>query len=282
MKANSSNGSLYFCTFADSTLYRSRKRIIKQAANFKLFDFIKFYDESDLDPLFTQKYKHQLNKEVRGYGYWIWKPYILKSLIKEINYGDVIFYADVGCWLNPHGIDRFYDYLDIVRKSESGILAFSIKEDDGAFNLYSFPEYQWTKADLFNFFEVENQADIVESQQIMATCFFIKKTKENEKFINDWMSVFEFDISLVDDSPSKVKNHDGFIEHRHDQSVFSLLAKRRRVDTISYCEIFYPELKRGRIVPNWLKLKKMPILAKRDKDAGFFAKCYKAIKFLFA
>jgi len=32
-------------------------------------------------------------------------------------------------------------------------------------------------------------------------------------------------LELVDDSPSVLPNADGFIENRHDQSVFSLLCK---------------------------------------------------------
>lgn len=39
------------------------------------------------------------------------------------------------------------------------------------------------------------------------------------------VSVFLTDFSLIDDSPSKSENMNGFIEHRHDQSVFSLLFK---------------------------------------------------------
>ena len=39
------------------------------------------------------------------------------------------------------------------------------------------------------------------------------------------VSVFLTDFSLIDDSPSKSENMNGFREHRHDQSVFSLLFK---------------------------------------------------------
>jgi len=48
------------------------------------------------------------------------------------------------------------------------------------------------------------------------------KTRE---LVNRW---YEFccDYHLIDDSPSVVPNLPEFIEHRHDQAVFSLLTKK--------------------------------------------------------
>lgn len=43
--------------------------------------------------------------------------------------------------------------------------------------------------------------------------------------VNEWYEL-GCDYHNIDDSPSILKNIDGFIEHRHDQSIFSLLTKK--------------------------------------------------------
>jgi len=49
--------------------------------------------------------------------------------------------------------------------------------------------------------------------------------QETRDFVNEWYNV-GCDYHNIDDSPSIIKNLDSFIEHRHDQSIFSLLTKK--------------------------------------------------------
>lgn len=51
--------------------------------------------------------------------------------------------------------------------------------------------------------------------------------------VKEWMNVFYNDMHLVDDTPSLIKNSDDFIEHRHDQSIFSILSKLYNAATIN-------------------------------------------------
>ena len=80
------------------------------------------------------------------------------------------------------------------------------------------------------------------------------------------MSAPILDFNLIDDTPSKSKNLKGFIEHRHDQAVFSILCKINSVDTLSAYEYWYPSKSKGK--PDWSILKDYPIHAKRDLDYG--------------
>jgi len=52
--------------------------------------------------------------------------------------------------------------------------------------------------------------------------FICKKTRD---LVNEWYSV-ACKYNLIDDSPSIKPNAEGFKEHRHDQSIFSLLTKK--------------------------------------------------------
>ena len=59
--------------------------------------------------------------------------------------------------------------------------------------------------------------------QAGAILFFINdKTK---KLVNRWYELSS-NYHLIDDSPSINKNIDKFKQHRHDQSIFSLLTKK--------------------------------------------------------
>ena len=50
----------------------------------------------DLDKRFVERNKNILNKK-RGAGYWLWKPYvILKALLENADWGDLIIYIDAG------------------------------------------------------------------------------------------------------------------------------------------------------------------------------------------
>jgi hypothetical protein len=48
---------------------------------------------------------------------------------------------------------------------------------------------------------------------------------ETRHLVNEWYEL-GCDYHNIDDSPSVLKNIDGFIDHRHDQSVLSLILKK--------------------------------------------------------
>ena len=73
--------------------------------------------------------------------------------------------------------------------------------------------------------------------------------------------------NLIDDSKSYLDNHKKFVEHRHDQSAFSLICKKKGVYSISSAECEWAEIKNKRI---WRHLEYFPIHARRDKKYNIF------------
>ena len=86
--------------------------------------------------------------------------------------------------------------------------------------------------------------------------------------LRKWIEIIDADFSLIDDTPSKSPNTPDFIEHRHDQAIFSILCKLNNVYTLSAFEYWYPKWNSRR--PDWRALKYMPIHAKRDLDYGVY------------
>ncbi|MBD1173957.1 hypothetical protein IDH32_01040 [Pelagibacterales bacterium SAG-MED01] len=265
------NKKITLFAFASQDLYRSANRLKEQAQSSNYYDEIKVLSPKNFDDEMVKKF--DLIKDVgkkRGYGYWFWKPIFLMKIMKEVNFGDIIHYIDVGCHIQNKN-SKFYEYLDLLIKSENFILPFQYHLDNTEFPkdiLFSKrEEFKYTKADLLDNFEFLNNKNITHSPQFWAGSFFIKKQEETENFIREWIEVFDKKFNLIDDSDSVLSNLKGFINNRHDQSVFSLLCKKYSIKSLSAYECDWGEKNNKR---TWDHNFDNPILAKRDLEYNIF------------
>ena len=215
----------YFVAFADSR-YRSQHRIKLEAIAMNFFDEIIVGDERILEKWYRKKYRTILNGQ--GYGYWQWKPYLVRRVMDRMEEGDFLVYTDAGCTLNPNGIPRLNEYLRITADNPCGILGFDQHRR----------EAEWTKADLFDYFGVLDNPDYLNHGQVAATCFCIQKKFQSQQLIDTWNYIHHNHHYLTTDEPSHLPNDPHFQEHRHDQSVFSLLSLKYNIATLPVEEIF--------------------------------------------
>lgn len=220
---------IYFCSFADSRMLPSLIRIGRQAEEFGIFKNIFLWNEYDFDVEFKGQFQDKLLRGSRGYGYWVWKPYVIQKALKNIPEGTILLYLDAGCHLNKEGMSKFNEYISVVKDSLSGILVSELTND--------YIEKYYTKGDVFDFFKVRDVLSITDTPQRQGGVIFIRKTKENEQMIHDWLSVFYGSFHLVDDTISLCPNFEGFVENRHDQSIWSILTKLRGVNLFSSLEL---------------------------------------------
>lgn len=209
---------IVFVTFANrafsKTLERMKCQITSSEETMHLFDKYYFLTEEDLDRDFMKKLKPWLYR--RGYGYWRWKSYVVSRQFAKLADGDVLVYADAGCDYNPYAIGRLREYIDMAKSSESGIVAFQ----DGCM------EYQRTKGDVIDYFKARKAYNLLNSNQFWGGYFVLVKSKKTTLFVEEWADICTNYPDLVTDKHSTSPNLEGYIEHRHDQSVFSLLAKQ--------------------------------------------------------
>lgn len=263
-----------FLSFASKDMASALLRIEKQATAMGIYDQILVWNQSNLDDGFIRRFQDKLNSNVRGFGYWSWKPQVILQALSKMNDGDILQYTDAGCHLNPNGINRLNEYFDIAANTKNGILAFQGRPPIDSPLLYDgrelpdLTEHKWLKGDLFDYFNVRNLIEVTATPTIGAGIIFIKKCDVSISIIQSWLDVFESNFSLADDSPSRSANFPEFIEHRHDQSIFSILCKINQVQTLSAYEYWYPQI--NSMKPDWHALAKLPIHAKRDKGKGFF------------
>ena len=263
-----------FCAFASPDLKRSSIRLYDQAKKMDFYDEIKILSLKDLNSEGQETVKGFLKKgKKRGFGYWYWKPFMILQLLKEMKENDILHYTDIGCHLIPKNLYRLKKYIDILNETQKGWLGFQYYQLDKN-NNFKYPsreEFKFTKADLLAYFNVLDNAQITHTPQFWAGNFFLKKNDFSEVFLRSWLEVFEQRFDLIDNTPSKEKNFDGFIENRHDQSVYSILCKKNSIFNLSAYECDWAILNKQR---TWEHAKDSPVLAIRDLKYNIFKRFF--------
>ena len=240
---------LHLLMFADNHLsqyglnsYTKKvERIAGQAGDFSLFSQIHVYTAQSLFekfPEFLVKHKDFIESNFnrnnwKGYGYWIWKPFIIWKTLLEIDEGDILLYADSGCELHISGKDRFMEYLNMVRTNPHGNLFFS--HPDLIKN--------WCKMDTVKHFDAEKIVLENDSKQTVAGMLFTTNTEFNRNFFKTYYENC-CNYHIIDDSTSLTPNISTFKEHRHDMSIFSILVQKMfplSVSSVPYIEIYHPD-----------------------------------------
>lgn len=196
--------------------YDAANRLKKELTDINVFDTVIAYTDEYLknDSEFWNKHHNFIANNSRGYGYWIWKPYVILKTFNQMNYGDILVYLDAGCEVvnNPDSVDKMHKLI-----SDTSNISYTSTGHN---------EKKYTKMDLFKYLNVDKNTDIHNSIMHQAGVIIIIKNKHTVAFITEWYNNM-CDYHLVDDSPSILQNDTSFIEHRHDQSIFSLLIKTK-------------------------------------------------------
>ena len=239
------NYNTILVSFADKR-YTTSLKVLDDAT--KEFPFSKklLYTEDNISNDFFKNLRYKIHR--RGFGYWKWKSHIVLRTLETMNYGDILVYSDSGVYWNAVAIDRFKEYLGIVEKN--GILVFQ----------QPFLEKDWTKGDVLEALGAYNNKNIFMSLQLWAGCFMIRKTPHVVDFVKRWDKICNDQYDLITDKRSVKKNLTGFVENRHDQSVFSILVKQIPHIEISWEEVY-------NINDSWYSLNLYPIQGRRILNA---------------
>lgn len=187
----------------------------------KMVDNIYIYSPDNIDTEFRIKNSNILNRP-RGYGYWIWKPYFILKTMDKINTGDIILYLDVGMI----AINDVKYIIDICSGGK-GVLLFENRCGNKSGDIWK--NIHWTKYDCFSMMDC-NSNSCIYGNQVDAAFQVYKKNNMSLLFLNDYMKYCENE-NIVTDIPSIMgKENPEFIEHRHDQSILSLLSIKYNID----------------------------------------------------
>jgi len=181
------------------------------------FDRAWSFGPRDIDSGFYRENRQILSgsrkilSESRGGGYWLWKPYFILRCLKQLKEGDTLFYCDAGAkFIAP--IDPL---VEISQERKMDVLPFQMQ----------LLEKYWTKRDAFLLMNCDTP-QFTESGQRLAAFIFFRRTDFAVEFVAEWLRLAR-DPRLLTGAPNTLglPDYPGFREHRHDQSIFSLLTK---------------------------------------------------------
>lgn len=202
-------------SFANQKYYKSQQLLEKTA--YEIGNVDKVYSYTDVwlkEQEFYNKNKFIFDQP-RGCGYWLWKMYILSEIFyNEPN--SIICYCDSGVSVLK-SLNELFNLTE-----EKNKLVFKVPGDH--------PNKKWTKKDAFILTNCDSQ-EYWNSPQINGAISFWKNTEENILFIKEWLRYCK-DARILTDLPNICgqQNSLEFKDHRHDQSILSLLVKKYNIE----------------------------------------------------
>jgi hypothetical protein len=174
----------------------------------------------DIDPLFKEKNKYILNNN-RGAGYWLWKYYFANKLLNEdeIKKGDILIYSDSKMLF----LNNVKYFIDIIFRDNIDIMTFWKPYMN---DTLIFDEKTWTKRDCFILTKTDEEK-YTHTMQGWGGFYLYKKSEFSNYFFNEALN-YGTDYRIITDSPNECgsPNYNTFKDHRHDQSILSLLSKK--------------------------------------------------------
>lgn len=174
---------------------------------------------------FLAEHGEFVRRNSRGYGYWRWKPLLVKAMLESLPEGAHLYYVDAGCELSRLGSARFAA-LD-HELAGRGVLCFENE----------FREVGWCKREAVEaIFGGWNQA-VMTSRQIQATWFGLRNVAPVRDCIAEW-TARAIQGELITDSHDPWRQHPQFFQHRHDQALWSLVLKKNGVKPLPQEDCF--------------------------------------------
>lgn len=256
---------VFFSFGGGGEVYRQgANRVTAEVLRSEVFDQVHCYTDLDLfgsDEFrdFAVEHGDFVRRSPRGFGYWLWKPYLFLKAFERLEDGDVVVYADAGCEANPdvRFLRQLVDYA-AANKLAIGNVRSPLTRPDSVEYLFEDGElmvdaghdhFTYSKMDLL--LKFPQLQEYFGQQMCGATVIGMCKSAETVALVKAW-----FDLAVaenhhyLDDSPSIAANHPTFVEHRHDQSVFSMLVHaaglHRKCTTLVYLAFIHIRNRSGK------------------------------------
>lgn len=227
---------------------QARSRLYEQARTCRLVKHAEILDANALrveHPTFWAEHADQLQSRVRGFGHWLWKPYLIRSAIETFP-ADIthVLYVDCGSELNhsvPQAQERLVQYAQIA--SDEGLHIMHIP---------STSEAMWTHGAVMQEFGLGESA--IQSEQRSAAYLLLPRDNSARVLVDEWLTWATREdgkwltgLGLPLEGQSSV-----FRGHRHDQALLSCLTKLRGIPS-TVDETYWPSQwsSRGLDYPVW-------------------------------
>lgn len=198
--------------YADKKFRRAQKLNSRTAGQWGA-DRVIEYGPDDIDEAFRRRNKEILDTP-RGGGYYLWKPYFYRKAYDELGEGDYLVYIDSGAVY----INKIQYLIDCMEQEETPLMIFSLERER--------IEKGNTKRDAFVLTGCD-EARYTDTPQSIGGYFVCKKAPEVKAYLDEVLHYAQ-DIRIISDKPNVMglPDYAEFADHRHDQSVISLMSKK--------------------------------------------------------
>jgi len=199
----------YYISFATRNWKNSQQKAEEQAYLYGA-DKVISYGPKDLSQDFVQK-NSKILSNTRGAGYWLWKPFVILKTLNSIQYGDKIIYADSGAYAIDD-LDKIFSLVDY-----RSMALFQLSDQINA---------KWVSKECCEYMKCTSN-EFLNSKQACATFQVYKKTNETIGFVEEYLESCSV-AKVIMDSDNGYDNR--YVEHRHDQSILSCIAFKRKIE----------------------------------------------------
>lgn len=185
----------------------------------KLIDSVKKHDDSFIVRVFSKKEigsefvetnKHILQQS-RGGGCWLWKPYIIRQMLRNINENDILFYIDSKYYFKESFEELFKPLLT------QDLLVWRNKPNEPSYYLKN-----WCKMDVIQKYNIYEKVFKENIEACWAGALVMRKTTQVINMMDEWLAMCCCSDDITD-KPSTIPNSVEYRDHRHDQSLLSIL-----------------------------------------------------------
>ena len=233
-------------TYASRRFRRSQQQLLASARRFGLE--VRPWDHTMLASTDFYRENRSILDLSRGNGYWIWKPFIIQQELSQLAEDDILIYCDAG-------VEIVADVSPLVELAldKRDLLLFAGNVDLTGGGLGDTCG-EWTKRDCFVLMDAD-EPSYHQAQMLDASFLVLRNRGITPELVCEWQEYCSR-AQAVTDQPNAcgLPNLPGFIDHRHDQSVLSLLAVRYGVETFRSASQLgnHMKLEQYRVPGEWL------------------------------
>lgn len=208
-----------FVAYANDAMTFSLHRIGRQARKLGIFDDVILYTPKDLPEYIL---KSPLMQYAYGGGYWAWKPCVIYETLQKYEDDTIVCYVDAGCTLKKRAEwDMFFELM-----REYDTLCFKYRDEMPCWERFGAISTRiecWTKKQSAEFYDsFSGSHDWRYHNKIWGGCLFMKG-KQNA-VLQKWLEIELQHPEVILDPQKDDEQESFFAQHKHDQSLLTVLA----------------------------------------------------------
>lgn len=207
----------FLVSYATERFKAVRHELNQSAWKFGISNILSF-DDDDLHASDYYQYNKSILDETCGAGYWAWKPYFILKAMEQLGDGDILFYCDAGSMF----VDNPAPLIQLAVQQPQGILLFDARP---------LKNRQFTKRDCFVRMDCDKPI-YWNAVKVIATILVVRKCPFVHSFLSEWLHYCQ-DRAAITNDPNQYGRNDlpGYLQHRWDQSILSVLAAKYNLET---------------------------------------------------